>query len=192
MVATNRTRLHEQFPGLFGSFEALYEIVRRARNDAMHSGSYARRATAKALELCLMIEDGLMAGRMAVRTVADYMVRDAVAVEPWAPVAKARQVMLLHSFSNVPVRLKGNWQLITEVGIAKFLRAATPERNRRLGLTIEAAEAEGLELASATTVRLDEDADAVLTLKAPAGANLWLVLDEQQALLGVLTPFELM
>ena len=38
-------------PERFSKFESLYDLVRRARNDAMHTGVYARHATAAAIEL---------------------------------------------------------------------------------------------------------------------------------------------
>src|SRR3569832_1922789 len=40
-------------PASFTPFDALFELVREARNDAMHTGTHTRRVTAKAVELCL-------------------------------------------------------------------------------------------------------------------------------------------
>lgn len=173
------------------SFGALFDIVREARNDAMHTGSYARRATAKALELCLILEDALMPGDR-VRTVRDYMVRDPVALEDWMPVAKARQLMLLHSFSNLPVLVKGQWYLVNEIAIASYLRVPSQERAERLGRSIREAADSDLQLLEATSLGPEDDADSVLAGAAPSrSTTLWLVL-EGQSLVGVLSPFELM
>lgn len=47
-------------PEHFTKFESLYETLRIARNDAMHTGAYARHATEAAIELCIGLEDALM------------------------------------------------------------------------------------------------------------------------------------
>src|SRR5690242_4849541 len=43
-------------------FEMKYEIVRKARNDAFHQGALARHLTVNAIELSLILEEGLMSG----------------------------------------------------------------------------------------------------------------------------------
>lgn len=183
-----RPESHLDHPDFFSTFTSLYGIVTAARNDAMHTGAYARRATAKALELCLLIEDGLMTGKKTPRLVGDYMVRDAIFVEVWTPIAKVRQLMLLHSFSNVPVNHGGTWKLLTELEIALFLQR---ERGKRLALSVEDAEMKGLKLTDAATTKSDADADKVIQRESGTG-NLWLVLDKEERLVGVLSPFELM
>jgi CBS domain-containing protein len=188
--------LHERLPGLFSPFEVLFEIVRQARNDAMHTGAYARRATAKALELCLVLEDGLMAtGGRGMRKVKDYMVREPTTVKEWAPLAKVRQLMLLHSFSNVPVFIERErtWYLVNELEVARFLRGSRAERDLRLGMTVERAFIGGLRRRKAIEITPNQDVNAVLGQENEnGGASLWLVVDEHRQLLGVLTPFELM
>jgi predicted transcriptional regulator len=70
----------------------------------MHSGVYARHATESGIALCIGLEEALMVEQQIVRTrVDDFMVRSAVVVHPWQPVAYARQLMLMHSFSFLPV-----------------------------------------------------------------------------------------
>jgi len=93
-----------EYPTLFARFDALYKTVQAARNDAMHSGVYARHATESGIALCIGLEEALMVEQQIVRTrVDDFMVRSAVVVHPWQPVAYARQLMLMHSFSFLPV-----------------------------------------------------------------------------------------
>lgn len=41
----------------FTRFAALYKKLNTARNDAMHTGAYARHATSAAIELCIHLEE---------------------------------------------------------------------------------------------------------------------------------------
>lgn len=124
----------------FKTFAGLYQIVRMARNDAMHIGAYARHATEAAIELCIGLEEGLMVE--VKRTVGNLMVKSPVIVEPWQPVAHARQLMLMHSFSFLPVRFQNRWWLVSELGLAKFLNVNSKIKHERLGMTVEDAKEE--------------------------------------------------
>ncbi|MEL2319444.1 hypothetical protein AAER40_27925, partial [Klebsiella pneumoniae] len=64
--------------------------------------------------------------------VRDFMVRDAVTVQPWQPVAYARQLMLMHSFTFLPVKLDEQWKLVPEVSMAKFLPRGGQRRKEAL------------------------------------------------------------
>lgn len=178
-----------QKPGAqFKSFKALYEIVKNARNDAMHTGAYARHATEAAIELCIGLEEALMAD--GTRTVEDLMVKSPITVEPWQPVAHARQIMLTHSFSFLPVRINGAWSLVSELGLAKFL---STNKYARLGMTIEEAHQE-LVISAELLSRKQLVDDVLRSAKIKDGPTLWLVVDEEHEgyLAGVLSPFELM
>lgn len=179
----------------FKTFDALYRIVRMARNDAIHIGAYARHATEAAIELCIVLEEGVMMG--AKRTVGNMMVKSPITVEPWQPVAHARQLMLMHSFSFLPVRFQERWWLVSELGLAKFLKVKSEIKFQRLGMTVEDAGKEmGLipvpeeQLLSA----LSPVEDILNNARAEAGPTLWLVVDRNRPdfLAGILSPFELM
>lgn len=182
------------FPLRFKTFEALFSIVLAARNDAMHTGSYARHATQAAIELCIGLEEALMAG--VERTVENLMVSSPVTVESWQPVAHARQLMLMHSFSFLPVLLEGAWCLISELGLAKYLSEGA--RKTRLCESIADAKNNGMqvrEISDAELLRAGMPVAAVLAgAQVQDGPMLWLVVDERQPdqLAGVLSPFELM
>lgn len=190
------TQLAVSHPSRFKSFDALYKTVQTARNDAMHIGAYARHATEAAIELCIGLEEALMVD--VKRTVGSVMVASPVVVEKWQPVARARQLMLMHSFSFLPTLVGETWWLVSELGLAKFLSVNTETKRARLGQTVESAKAAGMDM-----VRVDRDdllradmlIDAVLQ-RAPvqSGPMLWLVVDDQhpEHLAGVLSPFELM
>ncbi|MGS0966927.1 hypothetical protein ACVCIH_06455 [Burkholderia glumae] len=184
-----------EFPTLFNKFPALYKAVQAARNDCMHSGVYARHATESGIALCIGLEEALMKEQQLVRiTVGDFMVRSAVVVHPWQPVAYARQLMLMHSFSFLPVYVDG-WKLIPEMLMAKYLPRSGDRRKAALGRSIREAIAidDGfLELLDARVVAPDMDVAALLRDAEVNRPTLWLVEDGHGGLAGVLSPFELM
>lgn len=184
--------LTQEFPALFTRFDALYEAVKNARNDAMHTGVYARHATTAAIELCIGLEEALMVEQQIRReTVADFMVKAPVIVEPWQPVAHARQLMLMHSFSYLPVYL-GSWQLVPDVSMARYLHRS-PNRKGLLATSIEEAADSGLDLVIATVVEPTTNVTELLKQgNHDDTPMLWLVQDHHGGLCGVLSPFELM
>jgi CBS-domain-containing membrane protein len=183
-------------PTRFKSFEALYKVVQSARNDAMHIGAYARHATEAAIELCIGLEEALMAD--VERTVGSVMVTSPMTVEKWQPVAHARQLMLMHSFSFLPVHIGESWWLVSELGLAKFLGVNGETKKARLGQSVERAKAVGMEMVAVGNhdlLRANMTIDSVLQrAQVQRGPMLWLVVDgaHPDHLAGVLSPFELM
>ena len=179
-------------PSLFTSFDALYEVVRCARNDAMHSGAYARHVTARAIELCIGLEEALMSHKSQTdKTVADYMVKSPVTIELWQPVARARHLMLMYSFSYLPVDIDG-WKLVSEASLAKYLHKRSQYKTL-LATTIEQACSSGLILLPSTPIKDTDNVDELLDKLDPRkDFSLWLVTDKEGHLCGVLSPFELM
>lgn len=195
-LATNSatlTGLAADFPSRFSGFDGLFAQVRNARNDAMHSGVYARHATAAAIEICIGLEEALMTQIDEPRTtVADFMVKSVVLVERWQPVAHARQLMLTHSFSFLPVYLD-RWKLVSETAVARYLRGGG-DWKRLMSTPIKRAADTGLTLLDACVVKPGDDAvdllnDVELDRQS---ARLWLVEEAPGRLCGVLSPFELM
>jgi hypothetical protein len=190
------TDLPKKFPSQFKSFAALFEIVRTARNDAMHLGAYARHATVAGVELCIGLEESLMAN--VDRTVGNLMVASPVVVEQWQPIAHARQLMLMHSFSCLPVRMSDSWWLLSELDMARFLAVVPKTKKERLGCAIKDAMKDGLKLLRVKDEELLKVSMSIRdVLQRPSiqnGPTLWLVGDEKypEHLAGVLTPFELM
>lgn len=191
-ASTVLSSLAEDFPVLFTRFDALYETVRLARNDAMHTGVYARHATNAAIELCIGLEDALMVEQQIPReVVADFMVKAPVIVEPWQPVAHARQLMLMHSFSFLPVFLDA-WKLVPELSMARYLHRS-PNRRALLATRIDEAAKNGLELIDAVVVQATNRVSDLLKIEKPDNLPmLWLVIGPNSELSGVLSPFELM
>ena len=193
------SHLTESFPSNFTAFDALFESVRMARNDAMHTGIFARHATAAAIELCIGLEAAIMRDKdLPKHLVKHYMVKSPVWIEPWHPIAHARQLMLTYSFSFLPVNLGGVWQLLSETNMARYLQFGAKRGTsivQLLSATIEDSSSKGLSLTCAQTVGLDDDVHTLLQSPeedSTSDLRLWLVLDEAEHLVGVLSPFELM
>lgn len=182
------------YPELFTRFDALYETLRRARNDAMHTGAYARHAAVAAIELCIGLEESLMNAAKAKVTVADYMVKSPVSIDDWQPVAHARQLMLRHSYSFLPIFHDRKWKLLSELAVVGFLHNLSHgDKAKALAKPISAAISDGLTLLSAKKIAPSADvADLVSKSLARPTPTLWLVVDSQKRLTGVLSPFELM
>lgn len=120
----------------------LFSRLFRPRATTPCTRAPTRHATQAAIELCIGLEEALMAG--VERTVENLMVSSPVAVESWQPVAHARQLMLMHSFSFLPVRLDGAWCLVSELGLAKYLSEGP--RKTRLCESIAAARSNGMQV----------------------------------------------
>lgn len=131
------------------------------------------------------------------RTVGNLMVKTPISVECWQPVAHARQLMLMHSFSFLPVRLQDNWWLLSELAMAKYLNTSGNNKRIRLGRSLEEAVPE-LELIKVSSEELLSTTDSVDRVLCGAlvkdGPALWLVVERERPehLAGVLSPFELM
>lgn len=192
--------LANDYPGCFSQFHALCETLNKARNDAMHTGAYARHATYAAIELCIHLEEAVMAGPamdpqedLCSMKVRDLMVKEVVSLQGWHPVAYARKLMLMHSFSFLPVWIENDWKLVSEMSVASFLRN---ERKKRLAMPICEAvgQNEPLSLEKALQIRPDQKINDLYSASFTNSARLWLVTesDTPDRLLGVLSPFELL
>jgi len=174
-------------------FDRLYTLVRRARNDAMHQGAYARHLATNATILSVVLEDALMAGA---GTLQDFMVRDPVCAEIWQPLALVRQKMLLNAFSFLPVREetgKGGWHFVSDMDVARYVRGGRAnKRNKRL--------AEGLgDVVAAGGIKLREAKCFVGTTTLEEVMNQLdgypvLVIDKDHSdqLLGIVSAFDIL
>jgi len=125
-------------------------------------------------------------------TVADFMVKAPVALESWQPVAHARQLMLMHSFSFLPVLMEKEWKLVSEVSMAKYLNSDLSKK-KLLATTIAAASTQGLILIDAQVIQSSAAVSEILAnINVGVSPTLWLVVDDHDKLAGVLSPFELM
>jgi len=172
--------------------ERLFDLVRKARNMAVHDGAWVRNMNTRLVDLFLVLEAAIVS-RM--ERIGDVMVRSPVVAEPWHRLAHARRAMLSNSFSALPICLdRGElkeWKILTDEAIVQVTRGLPEtQRNSRLSLTIETAVADAdLILKNASTDREEEKIDKLLSnpIEWPL-----LVLDERDRLIGILTPFDLL
>jgi hypothetical protein len=176
-------------------FAVLYELVREGRNDAVHQGAYARLFTQHAVAVALVVEEALMAGSFSVR---DFMVRNPITASPWQPVSAVRQMMLVHSFSYLPILISDDagqpvWRLVSDVGVAEHLRHATSaERRQRLAAPVgEAIRVGSLRAEPASTCHPEDPVSSILT-GTDTRISLVLETGSTERLCGVITPFDLL
>jgi CBS domain-containing protein len=184
-----------QFNHLLTPFETLYDLVKEARNDALHQGAFARHLTKHAIELAIILED-VLSNEME-PAVVDFMVRNPVCCEPWQPVAFLRQQMLANSYSFLPVMGAGDdWGVVSDAAIASFLGPDRKgsERRKRLAMTLDEAAGLGerpIELKPAAfvdeTTSLEQalgllKSASILLVKSPAGTGV----------IGILTAFDVL
>lgn len=125
-------------PSTTSRFDTLFELVRCARNDAMHQGAAARHLTRHCVELALILEDAIVAGQ---HRVGDFMTASPIEAKLFEPVGAIRRTMLMNSFSFLPVRTDQGWTLVSDVMLAQFLRlsSTSSDRKRRLGMSLQEA-----------------------------------------------------
>ena len=177
-------------PEVHVSFPRLYDLVRYARNDALHQGAVARRLTGQAIQLSLVLEDALRQG-LNDMTVGDYMVRNVICAEKWQPISFVRQQMLANSFSFLPVKAEGQWCLVSDLEIATFLGTNGTERNQKLAKTLEAS---GMKLTPAKRCTSGTPLSSALEMLGRDQRPLVVCLDgsEESPIAGILTAFNLL
>jgi hypothetical protein len=177
---------HREF---HSSAEILFDLVRNARNDALHQGAFARHLTTHAIELSIILEDALT--NMATN-VSDFMVRNPVCAEMWQPLSFIRQQMLANSFSYLPVNNNGTWELVEDTEIVLFLRKQNTNRNQQLAMTLEDACNNGLKI-SANPPIVPANEDVVNILGKLNGRPLLVHRQgDSRELVGIITSFDLL
>jgi len=179
-------------PDFHQQFDVKYDIVREARNSALHEGALARHLTINAAELSLVLEEAIMNERYQV---SDFMVRNPVCAFMWQPLSLIRQTMLVNSFSYLPVPVEKNgntdWRLVSDCRLARCLRKKGRVTKDALiqGLG-EAVKSGQIELHSARTCSPQDKIESVLQRSDELPT---LVLSPyNKELLGILTPFDLL
>ena len=182
-----------QFPDWHAPFSTIYDLVRRARNDALHEGAFARHRTRHAVELTLVLEDALMAEAVAAR---DFMVKDPICAFLWQPISSVRRAMLANSFSYLPVALDTDgtpaWRLLSDVVLARYLREATSatDRSTRLARRLGAA-VERRDIILSDAPQCGPEDPVSMVLERSKGLPV-LVLGAAGDLRGIVTPFDVL
>ncbi|MCX7065710.1 MAG: hypothetical protein NT024_14360, partial [Proteobacteria bacterium] len=177
----------EKWRNVHTPFSVLYNMVRKARNDAMHTGAAARHLTTHAVTLALILEDSLMEEKMEDRKVSDYMVSNVVCAELWQPVSLLRERMLTNSFSYLPVRNEnGQWCLVSDREVAIYLYGE--RQKERLAKAISKTD---IPLAPATLLH-DTESIAEAWKKFDGKPMLVCSANDTERLVGILTAFDLL
>lgn len=169
-------------------FSTTYEVVRDARNDALHQGAFARHLTNSVIQLALVLEDALMSNGS---TTGEFMVREPIYASYWQPLSFVRQQMLKSSFTYLPLLSdkegQQRWLLVADYHVAHYLRLGN--RKARLAKTLGAAISEGLVVEPADTCFADTSVEEAL--KMSKGKPL-IVIDSEhpERLVGIVTPFD--
>jgi hypothetical protein len=181
-----------ELPHFHQQFEVKYEIVREARNAALHEGAQARHLTSNAVELSIVLEEGIMS---ELHQVSDFMVRNPVCAFMWQPLSFIRQTMLVNSFSYLPVPVekegKADWSLISDFRLAQCLRKNGKVVKEGLIQRLEDAVKSGqLKLDSARMCGPEDKIE--LVLPTSDGLPTLVLSPDNKELLGILTPFDLL
>jgi CBS domain-containing protein len=115
---------------LLPSFEKAYTWVKDARNDAVHTGAFARHLTGHAITLAIILEDAL--GQKLKPVVSEFMASNPVCVEAWQPVGFVRNQMLANSFSCLPALFEDGWHIVTGRDIVAYLRTGSEALDRKI------------------------------------------------------------
>ena len=170
-------------------FDAMFNALRDARNDIAHTGAYARHVAAEAVQICFVLEKALMSERV---TVQDFMVTTPVVIQYWQSIGFARQLMILNSFSYLPIWHQEKWWLLSDIAVAKYLRSKSPagkDAMRRVGDISEEFNLLQETYPVKATVLISS------LLEGATQPGLWLVVRDgypKCELAGVLSPSELM
>ncbi len=181
-----------RYPSLHVPFSRLYDLIKEARNDALHQGAFARRLTSHSIEISLVLEDALRRN-MSDAKVSDYMVRNPTFAELWQPISFIRQQMLANSFSFLPVKMPdgAGWSIISDLEIAAYLGTDTELRKARLAQSLQCAKIPLKETKPCGENTTLEDA---LRRFGDDQRPLFVSRDEGDHLVlaGILTPFDLL
>ena len=176
--------------------DCLFNLIKAARNDAVHEGAFARHMAARLMEFLLILEDALM---IPMSRVKDRMVHEPMTAQPWHLVAHVRNAMLANAFSYMPYLLtdgsNSSWVLISDQDLVMFAAPWLGEKERRKRIKMRVAEAISgglLKYKEATCV------NSLMTLKEVAediDHKPVLVIEEfgnVPQLVGILTVFDLL
>lgn len=180
------------FPECHMTLAEMADSVRHARNDAVHTGAFARRLTTHAIELAIVVEEALT---ITMNEVRQFMVRNPVCAEDWQPLSFVRQSMLANSFSYLPVFIvsgssnAGEWMLVSDYRLAEYMRApSSATRNQRMQMILVEARQGGLKLEKPHIC--SPKSEVALALKECKGLPVLIIEDTH--LVGLLTPFDLL
>lgn len=187
------SEIPEQFPEFHAPFNRLYELVKDARNDAMHQGAFARRLAEHSVQLSLVLEDALRRG-YEMEKVGEFMVRDPICGESWHPISSIRQSMLTNAFSYLPVKKDGVWCFVADLDLARYLAEAGSKTDRKRRLATKLSDAPNIPLKVARRCAPDASLNEALEKFGDDPSPLLIDRSQQDSIeiIGILAPFDLL
>ncbi len=180
----------------FENFKDLLEEVRRVRNDEAHTGAAARAAAKIATTVGIYLEDSLMVASRAGDKVKAYIQKEVVRVYTWQRLVECRRLMLMHSFSYLPIKIGKDWRLLTDVNLAKYLASAKCDREQKKLMWEKVACAikkeVKLELEPANKVEQTDSKKCALKKMGGKAAIVTEGKGKNKDLVGIITPFDLL
>jgi CBS domain-containing protein len=178
------------------SVRRLFNVVREARNKAVHDGAYARHLNGRLVDLLLILEEATMAN---MDRVDDLMVRNPVFAEPWHLVSHVRKMILTNSFTCIPIYQshagKGRWVLIRESALMQWIRSEPNKKKQkdRLALPVSDAIAKhALAVKGAICCSRDASLAEVLSRMNDDPTLVTEKIQGEERLLGIITAFDLL
>jgi hypothetical protein len=187
------SEIPEQLPEFHASFERLYELVKDARNDAMHQGAFARRLAEHAVQLSLVLEDALRRG-YEMEKVGEFMVRGPICGEIWHPTSFIRQSMLTNAFSYLPVKKDGVWYLVADLDVASYLAKAASKTDRKTRLAAKLSDVPDIRLKVAKRCTAEASLDEAFEKFGDDPSPLLVERNQPDSteIIGILAPFDLL
>ena len=171
--------------------ERLLNVVKEARNMAVHEGSFARHLSSRLIDLFLILEEAIMT---KLEHVEDIMVRNPTVVEGWQMVANARREMLANSFTFLPILHDGKWQLIADFEVMHFLRSSSDlSKNDRLSMSLGTSiNKKSIHLIPVRTCNPSDTISDLTKIIENLPVLVIKEFDGEKKLLGIVTPFDLL
>jgi CBS domain-containing protein len=172
----------------------LFNVVREARNKAVHDGAYARHLNSRLVDLLLMLEEAIMTN---MNRVEDLMVRTPVSAEPWHLVSHVRKLMLTNSFSWIPVfqDKPSRWMLLRDAALMKWIRSEPNKKKQgeRLAMPVsDAISQHKLDVKGAICCSRDVLISVILAQMDERPMLVTERIQGQERLLGIITAFDLL
>ena len=180
-------------------FDRVYERVRIGRNAGVHQGAEARPLIQNAVELAIMLEDGLREASQMSKA-QEVMASPVVRAYTWEPVAQTRQKMLAGSYTALPLWRKksegceGGWFVITADAIVEWLQQASCNTCRKEREKMQLADAMAMEkgLKALKACKTGPEEEIALPAGGWNGGVLLVTHVDQHDLIGVVTAFDLL
>jgi CBS domain-containing protein len=178
------------------SVRRLFNVVREARNKAVHDGAYARHLNGRLVDLLLLLEEAIMTN---MDHVEDLMVRNPVSAEPWHLVSHVRKMMLENSFTCIPIFKsktgKDRWMLLRDATLMHWIRSEPNKRKQKERLAMPVAEAimnHALAVKGAICCSREASIGELLPRMNDDPTLVTEKIDGEERLLGIITAFDLL